>query len=86
MSEEDFEIDVKYCNSQYSSVLQLANKLKKEEAKRQAPNHQNSTFSIDRKKRAKVEYVNPTSKMLSKAIAQNKYEHRYEILSRGNFK
>ena len=48
-SEEELEVDVKYCNSQYSSVLQLANKLKEDEARRQVPNHQSSTFSNESK-------------------------------------
>ena len=50
------EVEIEFCNSQYNSVLKLANRLKKEETKQpdtEKPGYQKSTFSIERKKRKK---------------------------------
>ena len=47
------EVEIEFCNSQYNSVLKLANRLKQEESKLQKikPRYQQSTFSIERKRR-----------------------------------
>lgn len=49
------EVEIEYSSNHYNSVLQLANKLKKEESKRNqvVPRYQQPTFSIERKKNKK---------------------------------